>query len=145
MNATRDTRPIDAESQRLCEQLKKLALILRHLHSSLLDAVKLDYENQHGSIKGPLILFNLVTNDPFFSWLRPLSGQMAALDQLMDEKKDITKTDISKIRTSIELLFQQTNEPSSFSSNYFARLQDFPKIASYHYDLHQFLEVLPRE
>ena len=53
---TRDTRPLDPEDQKLRAGLNELARVLRALHSSLLEAVRGDYERQHGPVGGPFAL-----------------------------------------------------------------------------------------
>lgn len=66
--------------------LKSLATALRHFHAALLDQAKREYEAQGGTIAGPIALWGLVLNDPHFQWLRPLSGLMATLDEVIDRK-----------------------------------------------------------
>jgi hypothetical protein len=67
-------------------RLDSLAAALRHLHSALLDVAKSDYEFLHGKIPSVFTFYNLVTGDPFFQWLRPLSGLMSTLDEVIDQK-----------------------------------------------------------
>lgn len=142
---TRDTRPIDPEDQRLRGQLNALARVLRQLHSSLLELVKADFEGQHGPVKGPVQLFGLVTNDPFFAWLRPLSAQMALIDELIDEKRKLDPADASDVRQAVERLFSRDDAPpEGFATNYVARLQDSGAVAVLHGELRETLDALPK-
>jgi hypothetical protein len=53
---------------------------LLDLHKQLLDLVRADYEREHGPIGGPGPLLQLVTQDPAFAWLRPLSMLLVEMD-----------------------------------------------------------------
>lgn len=53
---------------------------LLELHKTLLDAVRADYEREHGPVPGPGALLQLVTQDAAFAWLRPLSMLLVELD-----------------------------------------------------------------
>jgi hypothetical protein len=50
------------------------------LHKLLLDLVRAEYEVEHGPIGGPGPLLQLVTQDPAFAWLRPLSMLLVEMD-----------------------------------------------------------------
>ncbi|MFC6618220.1 hypothetical protein [Deinococcus radiophilus] len=67
-------------------KLRALATALRHFHSALLDKAKEDYEFLNGPVNSPYELFNLVTGHHGFQWLRPLSGLMATLDEVLDTR-----------------------------------------------------------
>jgi hypothetical protein len=111
VSITRDTRPVDPVQQAQRGQLDALATELRQLHSLLLDAVKADYEKLNGKTQGPFHMFQLVTNDPFFAWLRPLSGLMANLDELTDEKRLLDRSELEQIQHLVSSLLIKT-EPT---------------------------------
>lgn len=91
-------------------RLDALAAALRQLHSALLDYAKSDYEFLHGKIASPYTLYNLVTNDPAFQWLRPLSGLMATLDEVIDQKDTpLSEQNVQDVRAAYQLL--RSNEP----------------------------------
>ncbi|ADV68397.1 hypothetical protein [Deinococcus maricopensis] len=90
-------------------RLTGLAKALRHLHAALLEHAKSDYEFLNGKIDGAFTLYNLVLNDPHFQWLRPLSGLMATLDEVIDSKEPLTTRHIQDVRTALGLLFGQTD------------------------------------
>lgn len=111
VSITRDTRPVDPVQQAQRGQLDALAIELRQLHSLLLDAVKADYEKLNGKTNGPFHMFQLVTNDPFFQWLRPLSGLMANIDELTDEKRLLERSELEQIQSLVSTLLIKT-EPT---------------------------------
>ena len=121
MSITRDTRPVDPIDQAQRVKLNDLAQALRSTHSTLLEVVKKDYESKHGAINGPFAYFQLVTNDPIFQWLRPLSGMMANLDDLLDNKRDLKPVDAVQVQVDVEALFK-TESSSEFAKNFHARV-----------------------
>jgi hypothetical protein len=54
------------------------------LHRSLIDATKIEYELRHGPIPNPYALFALVSQDPFFQWLQPMTRLLVELEELRD-------------------------------------------------------------
>lgn len=87
-------------------KLEALAGALRHFHSALLDFAKGEHEFLHGPIGGPFELYSLVTNGPAFQWLRPLSGLMATLDEVLDAKdRALTAQNVADVRHALGLLF----------------------------------------
>jgi hypothetical protein len=143
MSITRDTRPVDPADFSRREQLTALARTLREIHSALLNSVKRDYEVTNGKVAGPLKLYQLVTNDPFFSWLRPLSGQMALLDERIDDKTKLVQSDLDGVKKIMEDLFAAKKpKVDSFTSNYRARVQSDPAVATLHPRLLEHLKEL---
>lgn len=92
-------------------RLKSLATALRQFHSALLEKAREDYEFMNGPVSSPYELFNLVTGHPDFQWLRPLSGLMATLDEVLDTK-DLTLTGqhVRDVEHALAVLFS-TTEP----------------------------------
>lgn len=91
-------------------RLTALAQALRQFHSALLDFARGEYEFLHGPVGGPFALYSLVMNDPSFQWLRPLSGLMATLDEVLDTKDTtLTGRNVSDVRHALGLLFTDTD------------------------------------
>lgn len=92
------------------QKLTALAQSLRAFHSALLDFAKGEYEFLHGPVGGPFALYSLVMNDPAFQWLRPLSGLMATLDEVLDQKDTtLTERNVADVRQALGLLFADTD------------------------------------
>ncbi|MBB6099142.1 hypothetical protein HNR42_002578 [Deinobacterium chartae] len=87
------------------KDLNRLATALRRFHLALLEHTKSDYERQFGKIDGPFTLFNLVIGDPHFQWLRPLSGLMATLDEVIDSKTELGEANIRDVERALAELF----------------------------------------
>ena len=146
MSITRDTRPVDPEDQSRRDKLNQLAKTLRDLHATLLKVVQRDFELQHGPVGGPFKLFQLVTSDPFFAWLRPLSGQMALIDERIDDKTKLEASDLSGIKRAVEDLFKiKKTSPEGFAANFAARTEAEQNVTTLHAELRGRLESLTHE
>ncbi|HEX5645856.1 MAG TPA: hypothetical protein VFX56_02700, partial [Nitrospira sp.] len=58
---------------------------LLRLHKALLDDERVSYERVHGRISSNGEFLQLVLNDAWFAWLRPLSQVIAKFDELSEE------------------------------------------------------------
>lgn len=91
-------------------KLTALAKALREFHSALLDFAKGEYEFLHGPVKSPFDLYSLVMNNEAFQWLRPLSGLMATLDEVLDTKDlHLTEQNVRDVQHALGLLFAETD------------------------------------
>jgi hypothetical protein len=108
---------------------------LRPVHGVLIDAVRLDYEREHGDIQSPAALLQLVVNDPAFAWLRPLSGLMARVDEL-SEAKEVDPTEVLALRAAVEswALLGPVGE-DGFQARYLEILQRRPDLVLAHAQL----------
>jgi hypothetical protein len=133
----------DAEIRK---RLDELTHALRPLHKTLVELVRADYEKRHGRpIGGPVQLFQLLTQDPFFAWLHPMSALMAEIDELYDQKEPIEPADVDAVRKTLEgLVGDRGQEPSpdSFVSRYLEILQDSPDVVMAHARLRKSLDRL---
>lgn len=108
--------------------LRALSYALRVLHQRLLASTQKDFEKLHGRVANAGELLQLAINDPLFAWLRPLSQQMAALDELA-AADETTPDDIDKAgRALLELL----EKPGEFHSTYLVHLQTNPDVVMAH-------------
>jgi hypothetical protein len=108
---------------------------LRPVHGVLIDAVRLDYEREHGSIQSAAALLQLVVSDSAFAWLRPLSGLMARVDELA-EAEEVDATEVLALRAAVEswaLLGPATE--NGFQARYLEILQRRPDLVLAHAQL----------
>ena len=133
----------DAEIRK---RLDELTHALRPLHKTLVELVRVDYEKRHGrGIGGPVQLFQLLTQDPFFLWLHPMSALMAEIDELYDQKEPIAPDSVAAVRTTLESLVGdrgQEPSPDSFVSRYLEILQHSPDVVMAHARLRKALDRL---
>ena len=133
----------DAEIRK---RLDEVTHALRPLHKALVDLVRADYERRQGRpVAGPVALFQLLTQDPFFLWLHPMSALMAEIDALYDQKEPIAPDAVAAVRATLESLIAargQEPSPDSFVSRYLEILQNEPEVVMAHARVRKALDRL---
>ena len=97
---------------------------LRALHKLLIRTVQQEYEREHGPIGGPGALLRLLMEDPFFSWLRPMSKAMVEMDELLEEAMPLEPIRMAGLRERIEGMIA--------TERYLAALQASPEVVMAH-------------
>ena len=62
------------------QALKELRETLLTLHKALLDSERTSYELVHGTIPSPGAFLQLLINDSWFAWLRPVTTLLVEID-----------------------------------------------------------------
>ena len=110
-------------------KLTALAEALRHYHSALLDVAKSEHEFLNGPVKSPYELYNLVTGGPSFQWLRPVSGLMATLDEVLDAKdRTLRDSDVTDVKNALGLLFADSDPTFAEFRQGYARAKDDARV-----------------
>ncbi|MFO0701379.1 MAG: hypothetical protein U0236_19330 [Nitrospira sp.] len=105
---------------------------LLRLHKALLDDERVAYERVHGHISSNGALLQLVLNDPWFAWLRPLSQLITALDELSEGQDSSTRENIPALLASVQALLTPTEEGEGFGRQYHDALQRNPDVVLAH-------------
>jgi hypothetical protein len=128
------------------KRLEELTETLRPLHKALVDVVRIEYEKRQGrAVGGPVQLFQLLTQDPFFLWLHPMSALMAEIDELYDQKEPIAPAAVAAVRATLESLVSHRDQepsPDSFVSRYLEILQNEPDVVMAHARVRKALDRL---
>ena len=115
-------------------QLTQLRAALLALHKALVDSERVSYEQNIGTIPSANHFLKLLTDDPWFAWLHPLSQLIVALDEALDAKAKIPLTAEMALalvkRTSEMLVASETGE--GFARHYFDALQRDPDVVMAH-------------
>jgi hypothetical protein len=127
-----ETQPISLpDFQR---QLTELREALLALHKALVDSERVSYEQNIGTIPSANHFLKLLTDDPWFAWLHPLSQLIVALDEALDAKSKTPLTGDAAAalvkRTSELLVASETGE--GFARHYFDALQRDPDVVMAH-------------
>ena len=129
MNKTTPISPPD-----FSRQLTELRAALLTLHKALVDSERVSYEQNIGTIPSANHFLQLLTNDPWFAWLHPLSLLIVAMDEVLDPKAKIPLTAETAAalvkRTSEMLVASETGE--GFARHYFDALQRDPDVVMAH-------------
>ena len=110
-------------------RLDALAKALKAYHKALLNFARGEYEFLHGPVKNEFELYSLVMNHPDFQWLRPLSGLMATLDDVLDSKNTtLTQRHVDDVKGALGLLYSDTDARfADFRAGY-ARAKSDPAV-----------------
>ena len=81
--------PDSPERAELRDALRGVSKALKPLHRHLIEAAKSDYAFAYETVAAPARLIELLQNDPFFAWLKPLTSLIVEID-------DMTRTDFDR-------------------------------------------------
>src|ERR1700682_4071900 len=85
--------------------LLEAAAALREVHRVLVRAVRLHYEQEGNSVGGPGHLLRLLTEDPYFAWLHPMSELIVDLDALLAQEL-LPPGTVAAVRLEVDRLGQ---------------------------------------
>jgi hypothetical protein len=105
---------------------------LLKLHKALLDSEKILYEKNVGPIQSPNHFFQLLTSDPYFAWLRPVSQLIVAIDETLDARQPLTHLDLDAIMNRAVFLLVPAKVGGEFGERYVAALQRDPRVVLTH-------------
>ena len=113
--------------------LPELRMALLHLHKTLVDSERVSYEQTIGTIPSPNHFLQLLTTDPWFAWLHPLSLLIVAMDQALDSKrKPLSPEDAETLMKQARQLLVAAEEGDGFPKHYFDALQRDPDVVLAH-------------
>jgi hypothetical protein len=121
-----------AEPADIRRQLAELRDALLQLHKALMESERTGYEQTFGKIASPYQFLKLLTEDPWFGWLRPISQLIAAIDETLDAKKTFTATVALDLFGRVRKLLVPTEEGDGFSKHYDEALQRDPDVVFAH-------------
>ena len=120
-------------------KLRAQRTALLALHKALLDYERFRYERTRGRIESSGHALNLVMNDPWFAWLRPMSALVVQADERLDSDEGVTGGDVTAFSAQIRQLLQQanaaTNAPGEAGVDltpYQRALQEAPEVVLAH-------------
>ena len=108
--------PDSPERAELRAALRELSKGLLPLHRALIEAARDDYAFAYGKTVGPAQLLQLITDDPFFAWLKPMTSLIVEIDEMA--RVDFETDDARAVAARVEQLFE-----GAFSERYVPLLQ----------------------
>jgi hypothetical protein len=105
---------------------------LLRLHKTLIDSEQIVYEANVGPIHSPHHFFQLLTNDPWFAWLRPVSQLIVAIDEGLDGEEPLTCDSVDALINHAVFLLIPAESEGDFADRYLAALQRDPKVVLAH-------------
>jgi len=120
--------PDSPERAALREALREVSKLLLPLHRALIELAKEDYAFAVAPVK-PSQLLQLLKDDPFFEWLKPVTSLIVDIDEMA--RTDFEAADVAAIADRVDRLFGAGAE-GSFSAQYIPMLQRSVDIAIGH-------------
>lgn len=121
------------------QHLQHLRNTLLDLHKSLVDSERVTYEQTVGAIQSPNQFLQLLTSDPWFAWLQPLSQLIVAMDEALEEKKPLPDATADALSNQTRLLLVATETGEGFSRHYYDALQREPDVVLAHAEVAKLL------
>jgi hypothetical protein len=121
--------PDTPERAALRVALRDVSKLLLPLHRALIDAAKEDYAFAVGPVEKPAQLLQLLTDDPFFAWLKPLTALIVDIDEMA--RTDFEASDVAAIADRVDRLFGPKAD-QGFSQQYVPMLQRNVEVAISH-------------
>jgi hypothetical protein len=120
--------PDSPERAVLRSALRDVSKALLPLHRALIDVAKDDYAFGIAPVK-PSQLLQLLNDDPFFAWLKPLTSLIVDIDEMA--RTDFETTDVAAIAGRVDRLFGAKAD-EAFAAQYIPMLQRSVDIAVGH-------------
>ena len=114
------------------QNLIALRQALLKLHKTLLDSERISYEATIGRIQSPNHFLQLLTRDPWFAWLHPLSQLIVAMDEALDGKEPLTAAMVDALVRQSDRLITPLESGEGFGRHYFEALQRDPDVVLAH-------------
>ena len=128
------------------DPLRQTLVDVRHgllgLHKALIVAEQLTFERIYGRVDSTGQLLQLVMNDPWFTWLHPLSNVVVRIDEMLDEACDLTTEDVAQVLTEVRGMIRPSELGDGFERSYYEALQRAPEVVMAHCEIKKLL-VLP--
>jgi hypothetical protein len=122
----------DPQDSALRQPLLDLRHSLLDLHKTLIESERAVYEANVGPIESPHHFFQLLTNDPWFAWLRPVSQLIVAIDEALDAHEPLTSDNVDALINESVFLLIPAKSGGEFGERYMAALQRDPQVVLAH-------------
>lgn len=129
------------EANPLRQTLTDVRQGLLGLHKALIVAEQLTFERIYGRVDSTGQLLQLVMNDPWFTWLHPLSNMVVRIDELMDGDTALTVEDVAVLMTEMRALIRPSEMGDGFERSYYEALQRAPDVVMAHCEMKKLLTL----
>lgn len=118
--------------------LREISKKLIPLHRALIEELRVEYSAAVEPVDQPTRLLRLISEDPFFAWIKPMTTLIVDIDEMA--RRDFETADIQAIAKRVDSLFGSGD--SEFSERYKAILQRSVDVAAGHAGLRAALSRL---
>ena len=116
----------------LRQNLSGLRNALFELHKTLIQSERSTYEQAVGTIPSPAYFLQLLTGDPWFAWLHPLSQLVVAMDVVLDAPEPPAAATVDMLNRQTRSLLTPAETGEGFARHYFDALQRDPDVLFAH-------------
>jgi len=127
------------ESCPLRKKLLDMRGSLLSLHKALILAEQVTYERINGRVTSTSQLLQLVLNDPWFTWLHPLSQLVIRIDELLDDESELLHVEIEHFLIEARALIRPSEQGDGFERSYYEALQREPDVIFAHVEVKKLL------
>ncbi len=114
----------------LLQRLEVSRSLLLKVHRALLEAERVRFEKARGRIPNNTEFLQLVINDPWFDWLRPMAQMVLLIDERMSDKKSpLGRDEAQALFDRARALLKADPEGDAFQRLYADALQHSPALA----------------
>jgi hypothetical protein len=118
------------------EKLVEVRQTLLVLHKALLDSERTSYEIVHGPIASPAAFLQLLINDSWFAWLRPITALVVEIDETLAAKKPpATSRDFERLVNDTRALLSPSRDADGFWQRYSGVMQRDPGVSVVHEEI----------
>jgi hypothetical protein len=128
--------PDDPARAELREALREISRQLLPLHRALIESARADYALMLAPVTGPGHLLQLLNDDPYFAWLKPVTSLIVDIDEMA--RVDFTPADFEAVAARVDKYFGKTPD-AEFAGHYVPLLQRDVDVAIAHAALRQVL------
>lgn len=119
------------------QEVAELRRKLLHLHKTLLEMERTDFERDFGYVTSGELL-QLVINHAQFAWLRQISALVVQIDEMFDAEEPATLSDVQNVLAEARALFTSAAD-DVFKEKYQAALQREPEVVMAHSEVMKLL------
>lgn len=119
--------------------LQELRRGLLDLHRALIEAERLTYERIFGRVASNGQLLQLVMDDPWFTWLHPLSQLVVRIDEALDSNTEEGFSVAQELLCETQDLLRPSEHGDGWGRSYYEALQRAPDVVIAHSQVKQLL------
>ncbi|MFL6351895.1 MAG: hypothetical protein ACJ74Z_08605 [Bryobacteraceae bacterium] len=126
----------ESGSDKSREKLVEVRQTLLALHKALLDSERTSYEIVHGPIASSAIFLQLLINDSWFAWLRPITTLVVQIDETLAAKNPpASSRDFERLVNDTRALLTPSRDANGFWHRYSGVMQRDPGVAVVHEEI----------
>jgi hypothetical protein len=121
-------------------RLRAVRLALMALHKDIIDAERLRYERAFGRSHTAQQTLQLLLENPWFAWFRPLATLIVEIDERLDAEEPLDPATVETFIQEVRALLTGARTGDQFRREYHRLLQEAPEVVVSHGRLAKLLE-----